>query len=116
MEVDPVLWGDWRATLTAREAHTTAVRAGDDDQAQITFDAAQEAANHLNRQLKLVNTNRNRIVGDRPTPRKLKASAPPAGTNAVDTAELQSIRRGILAGVEVGKLVRFTAFRLRIAC
>ena len=76
------------------------------------LDEIADAKASLTASLKALNVNRNKLVGDRPSPRKrtaVAAFAAPADQNVV---ELQSIRRACLALVEVGKL----ASRLLFSC
>ena len=77
---------------------------------------AEEAGRRLIERLRRLDRNRSRVVGDKPTPRKRGAAANPTPSSTDQLLELQSIRRGILGLVEVGKLVSGPAHRLRGAC
>jgi hypothetical protein len=92
---------------TARAAYTTAVRAVDDQEEINERKArARDLTDELIAGLKTLNNNRNKTEGDRVAGRKRRAGG--SNTTSSDPmviAELQSIRRGILALVEVGKAV-----------
>ncbi|KAK6436402.1 hypothetical protein LTR95_007409 [Oleoguttula sp. CCFEE 5521] len=67
--------------------------------------AARVAADTFTTKLKVFDRNRNKLAGDRASPRKAGTSGAPAGRNTdVSTLEMQSLRRGVLALVEVGKI------------
>lgn len=92
---------------TARAAYATAVRAADDQEEIDEREArARDLTDELIDGLKALNNNRSKTEGDRVAGRKRRAG----GSNNISSdpmviAELQSIRRGILALVEVGKAV-----------
>jgi hypothetical protein len=92
---------------TARAAYATAVRAADDQEEIDEREArARDLTDELIDGLKSLNNNRNKTEGDRVAGRKRRAGG--SNTTSGDPmviAELQSIRRGILALVEVGKAV-----------
>ncbi|KAK5110409.1 hypothetical protein LTR85_001034 [Meristemomyces frigidus] len=102
--VEPPMFPSLNTTVRGREAHAKSLVDGDEEEQESTRAAAEEARRAMVEQLKAMHRNRNRITGDRTTPRKPRARAAPAGTNADTLLELQSLRRGVLALVEVGKL------------
>jgi len=92
---------------TARAAYAVAVRAADDqDEIDAREARARDLTDELIAGLKALNTNRSKTEGDRVAPRKRRAGGSNTGnSDPMVLAELQSIRRGILALVEVGKAV-----------
>lgn len=104
-----MLYPAFNDVLAARAALARAVREGEETDALRV--AATDAGNILTRQLRALDRNRNKLAGDVRTPRKDRAGAAPAASNAAPLREMQSLRRGVLALVEVGKLVSFTASR-----
>jgi hypothetical protein len=93
------------ATILARRAHARSMMGDDEEEQQRTEAALNTAADTLVARLNVFNRNRNRVTGDRTTPRKARAGAAQAVSNEEQLLELQSMRRGVLALVEVGKLV-----------
>lgn len=92
---------------TARTAYATAVRAADDQEEVNEREArARDLTDELIAGLKALNNNRSKTEGDRVAGRKRRAGGSnTASSDPMLLAELQSIRRGILALVEVGKAV-----------
>lgn len=66
---------------------------------------AVDLGQQLIEELAQLNHNRKNLTGDRAMPRKRRSGAAQAGNNEEVLAERLSIRRGILALVEVGKAV-----------
>jgi hypothetical protein len=105
--VEQPLWDTLKQVKTARAAHATAQRAGDD---QDEMDQREQRAVDLGQQLidelKIFNHDRKNFAGDRGMGRRRRAGASQV-SSMDDTllAEFQSVRRGILALVEVGKAV-----------
>lgn len=102
--VEPPLYQHLQAAVTAREALARARRRGEANQAELA-DEARDAGLELTAALKRFDRNRNKTAGDRPAPRKKAAAASQGGSNELIVNELQSIRRAMLALVEVGKSV-----------
>jgi hypothetical protein len=105
--VEQPLFEMLKKVKTARAAYATAVRAADD---QVEIDEREARARDLTDELiaglKALNNNRNKTEGDRVAGRKRRAGGSnTASGDPMVIAELQSIRRGILALVEVGKAV-----------
>lgn len=92
---------------TARAAYATTMRAADDQEEIDEREArARNLTDELIAGLKALNTNRSKTEGDRVASRKRRAGGSNTGnSDPMVLAELQSIRRGILALVEVGKAV-----------
>jgi hypothetical protein len=104
--VEQPLWDTLKNLKSARAAHARAQRDADD---QEEMDQRQQRAVDLGQQLidelKAFDHNRKNFAGDRSKPRKRRRGASHADTNEDLMDEVQSIRRGILALVEVGKVV-----------
>jgi hypothetical protein len=90
--------------MDARAAHARAQRTEAEDEDELRA-AALAAGDELIDGLAAYDRNRNKVTGDRPTPRKRAAGTAQGGTNEETLLELQSLRRGIFALVEVGKAV-----------
>lgn len=102
--VEPAVFPALSVAVPAREAHARAVR-DDDDDIEERAQAARDAGDALVEDLRRFDRNRNKVAGDRPTPRKVRAAAAPAASNDALLLEVQSLRRSVLALVEVGKAV-----------
>lgn len=100
------------ACMAARAAHARAQRTEAEDEDELRA-AALAAGDDLVEGLAVYDRNRNKVTGDRPTPRKRGAAAAPATSNEETLLELQSLRRGIFALVEVGKAVSRSSFLFR---
>lgn len=110
------LYPHLNTAVRVREAYARSMnRALDEDEQQELRQAALDAGDALTAALKTFDRNRSKVVGDQVTPRKVRAGAAPAASSGQDTLELQGIRRGVLGLVEVGKLVSYTASRMRLA-
>lgn len=107
--VEPPLFPALAAVSESRAAYAASLL-DDNANSEALADTARAAADDLKTRLRTYDRNRNKTTGDRPTPRKARAGAAPAASNDALLLELQSIRRGILALVEVRKLVSFPAF------
>lgn len=105
--VEQPLFDLLKKVKVARAAYATAVRDADDQEEIDEREArARALTDELIAGLKSFNINRNKTDGDRVAGRRRRAGASQAGSSdPVVVAELQSIRRGILALVEVGKAV-----------
>ncbi|KAM0704008.1 hypothetical protein Q7P35_000810 [Cladosporium inversicolor] len=103
--VEQPLFDLLKKVKVARAAYATAVRDADDQEEIDEREArARALTDELIAGLKSFNINRNKTDGDRVAGRRRRAGASQAGSSdPVVVAELQSIRRGILALVEVGK-------------
>jgi len=114
--VEQPLWDTLKQVKIAREAHATAQRdANDQEEMDTRAQRATELGQQLIDELKQYNHNRKNFAGDRAMPRKRRGGAAQAGSNDETLAELQSIRRGILALVEVGKVVSIPSIFSRYA-
>lgn len=109
MAVEPPLFPALAATASARAAYARSVRYDSDDKDE-REETARNAANDLKAALRTFDRNRSKVAGDRPTPRKARAAAAPAPNSDAMLLEMQSLRRGVLALVEVGKAVRIPSF------
>jgi hypothetical protein len=103
--VEQPLWDTLKNLKSARAAHARAQRDADD---QEEMDQRQQRAVDLGQQLidelKAFDHNRKNFAGDCSKPRKRRRGASHADTNEDLIDEVQSIRRGILALIEVGKV------------
>jgi hypothetical protein len=105
--VELPLWPTLKKVHEARAAYARSVaRADDEDEQNTRRDRAENLGTALIDELKAYNVNRTQQTGDRAVPRTRRASA----TNTISgdpvlLAEVQSIRRALLAIVEVGKAV-----------
>ncbi|KAK5127683.1 hypothetical protein LTR08_004343 [Meristemomyces frigidus] len=106
VEVEPTLYPHVNRLVRARAALAVLVDGGEEDEDTLAGPQAEveEAGGDLVASLATLNRNRSRLLGDRPTPRRVRAAAAPAPSSETATLELQSIRRGLLALVEVGRL------------
>jgi hypothetical protein len=104
--VEPPLFPALLAVKQTREAYARSLRREDGEEEE-RQQAALDAGVALTSQLRVLDRNRNKVTGDRPTPRKARATAATAASNTNEALllELQSLRRGVLALVEVGKSV-----------
>ena len=68
---------------------------------------AKEASRTLTERLRIFDLNYSRTTGNKSSPRKRSAGATTSLSNIKIVLELQSLRWGVLALVEVGKLVGF---------
>jgi hypothetical protein len=102
--VEPPMFPLLAACMDARAAHARAQRDESEDEDELRA-AALAAGDDLIEGLAAFDRNRNKVTGDRPTPRKRTAGAAQGGLNEDTLLELQSLRRGIFALVEVGKAV-----------
>lgn len=107
MPVEQPLFELLKKVKTTRAAYATAVRAVDDqDEIDEREARACDLTDELIASLKALNTNRSKTEGDRVISRKRRARGSNTGnSDPMVLAELQSIRRSILALVEVGKAV-----------
>lgn len=107
--VEPALYDAWRAHLAARGALRKALDNDDAALADRLGPEAKETAELLIAKLKRYDRSRHKTVGDTPVPSRDSTAAPTGlgagGVSGVAVGELQSIRRGILALVEVQKAV-----------
>lgn len=103
-------------TLRAWDDYQTSLHDGSDAAAQLTLEAAFKARNAdwIKKEVKMYNINKNKVLGDTPSPRKRKASVAFAGDES-SVVELQKIRTGIFALVEIGRSVS-VALRMRDPC
>lgn len=119
VSVEQPLFEMLKKVKTARAAYATAVRtAADQDEIDAREARARDLTEALIAGLKTLDQNRSKVEGDRVMGRKRRAGASNPGSDPMVLAELQSIRRGVLALVEVGKAVStFLAPRSRrITC
>lgn len=102
----PALYPALNATIRAHEAWQTTLSNESDEQAQRTAEAAFDARFKQWQEvdLKMYHTNKNKFTGDTPKGRKRSAAAAFGGEESV-VLEMQKMRRGIFALVEVGKEV-----------
>lgn len=111
--VEPPLFPLLAACMAARAAHARAV-ANESEEEENLRAAALAAGDDLIEGLATFDRNRHKVTGDRATPRKRAAGAAQGGLQEDTLLELQSLRRGIFALVEVGKAVSLspsTSFR-----
>lgn len=105
--VELPLWPTLKKVVEARAAYARSVaRDDDEDEQRSRRDRAENLGTDLIDELKAYNVNRNQQAGDRTVPRSRRAGA--ANTSSGDLvllAEVQSIRRALLALVQVGKAV-----------
>jgi hypothetical protein len=105
--VELPLWPTLKRVHEARAAYARSLVRGDDEDEQASRrDCAENLGAVLIDELKAYNVNRTQQTGDRTVPRTRRAGATNTAASSVDPvllAELQSIRCGILALVEVGK-------------
>jgi hypothetical protein len=105
--VELPLWPSLKKVHEARAAYARSLARDDDEDEQTARrDRAENLGADLIAELKAYNVNRNQQTGDRAVPRTRRAGA----TNTISgdpvlLAEVQSIRRALLAIVEVGKAV-----------
>ena len=101
------MWPTLKKVFDARAAYARSLARDDDEDERVTRrDRAENLGVELIEELKAYNVNRNQHTGDRALPRTRRAGATNTSNgDPVVLAELQSIRRGILALVQVGKLV-----------
>lgn len=109
MLVELPLWPKLKQVVAARASLARSISRGDDeDERAEREDRAVTLGQELIDELKQFDKNRKNQRGDRAVPRKRGAAgAHSDGTDPLLLAELQSIRRGVLALVEVGKAVSF---------
>jgi hypothetical protein len=108
--VELPLWPTLKKVVEARASYARSLARDDDVNEQIARrDRAENLGEELVSELKAFNVNRKRQTGDRSVPRSGAAGASniTAG-DPVLLAEVQSIRRALLALVEVGKAVSRT--------
>jgi hypothetical protein len=107
--VELPLWPTLKRVHEARAAYARSLARDDDEGEQASRrDRAENLGAALIDELKAYNVNRTQQTGDRAVPRIRRAGATNTAASSIDPvllAELQSIRRGILALVEVGKAV-----------
>lgn len=118
--MEPALYAHLNRAVRTREAYAKRLaRAGsdeeDEDDAAVAEQTARETAAELTTALRAFDRNRNKVTGDKRTPRKRTAGTAPTDSGEQSILELQSMRRGILALVEVGKLVGCSFPPLRFA-
>lgn len=115
--VELPLWPKLKEVNSARAALARSISRGDDEDEQAEReDRARTLGQELIDELKSFDKNRKNQQGDRAVPRKRGAAgAHTGGTDPLLLAELQSIRRGMLALVEVGKAVSFLPSSWRYA-
>jgi hypothetical protein len=105
--VELPLWPTLKKVHEARAAYARSLARDDDEDEQASRrDRAENLGTVLIDELKAYNVNRTQQTGDRAVPRTRRAGA--ANTISGDPvllAEVQSIRRALLALVEVGKAV-----------
>jgi hypothetical protein len=105
--VELPLWPTLKKAHEARAAYARSLARDDDEDEQASRrDRAENLGTVLIDELKAYNVNRTQQTGDRAVPRTRRAGA--ANTISGDPvllAEVQSIRRALLALVEVGKAV-----------
>jgi hypothetical protein len=105
--VELPLWPTLKKVHEARAAYARSLARDDDEDEQASRrDRAENLGAELIAELKAYNVNRTQQTGDRAVPRTRRAGA----TNSISgdpvlLAEVQSIRRALLALVEVGKAV-----------
>jgi hypothetical protein len=105
--VELPLWPTLKKVYEARAAYARSLARDDDEDEQVARrDRAENLGQDLIDELKAYNVNRTQHAGDRAVPRTRGARAS-SNTSAdpVILAEIQSIRRALLALVEVGKVV-----------
>jgi hypothetical protein len=118
--VELPLWPTLKKVYEARAAYARSLARDDDENEQVVRrDRAENLRQDLIDELKAYNVNRNQYTGDRAMPRTRRAGA--ANTTSGDLvmlAEVQSIRRALLALVEVGKAMStFLSFSdARVIC
>jgi hypothetical protein len=112
--VEYPLFGSLKTCKEARDALARSNERGDSAQVvQMRTNRAIAAGQQLIDDLAAFKVNRNRTTADRQVNRKRGATAA-QGTDPVLLAEVQSIRRGLFALVEVGKAVSLSfSFRWR---
>jgi hypothetical protein len=107
--VEIPLWPTLKKVADARAAYARSLdRDDEEDENIIRRDRAEDLGKELIAELKAFNVNRNQHAGDRTVPRTRRAGAANVSSGPIDPvmlAEVQSIRRGLLALVEVGKAV-----------
>jgi hypothetical protein len=96
--VELPLWPTLKKVHDARAAYARSLARDDDENEQVVRrDRAENLGQDLINELKAYNVNRNQHTGDR--------AANNTSGDPVMLAEIQSIRRGLLALVQVGKVV-----------
>jgi hypothetical protein len=118
--VELPLWPTLKKVYEARAAYARSLaREDDEDERVVRRDRAENLGAELITELKAFNTNRNQHAGDRTVPRTRRARASnTSNSDPVLLAEIQSIRRALLALVQVGKAVSvFLSFSdARVIC
>jgi hypothetical protein len=105
--VELPLWPTLKKVHDARAAYARSLARDDDENEQVVRrDRAENLGQDLINELKAYNVNRNQHTGDRAVPRARGGrAANNTSGDPVMLAEIQSIRRGLLALVQVGKVV-----------
>jgi len=121
VRMDDALVPALNAAVRARERYAARMAGGTAAQQARAEAAAREAGEELVSQLRGLRGNRDRMAGDRPTPRKRRVGGAMVGATWDDLAapilgELQSIRRALLASAEASRSVGTAAERLRCPC
>jgi hypothetical protein len=104
------LWPTLKKVVEARASYTRSLARDDDVNEQIARrDRAENLGEELVSELKAFNVNRKRQTSDRSMPRSSAAGASNITTSdLVLLAKVQSIRRALLALIEVGKAMSRT--------